>query len=75
MERLASSVLPAGPLTASSRAGLLPASFSSFTHSAEWGSIERGLRVAGGRAGVRKLQAACQLAKCSSKEIQQDVTQ
>ena len=53
---------------------LLPASFSSFTHSAEWGSIGRGLSVVGGRAGVHKLQAACQLAKCSSKEIQQDAT-
>ena len=29
---------------------LLPASFSSLTHSAEWGSIGRGLRVGGGRA-------------------------
>lgn len=53
---------------------LLPASFSFFTHSAEWGSTRHGLRVGGGRAGVHKLQAAFQLAKCSSKEIQQDAT-
>ena len=75
MGSLASSLLPAGLLTASSRAGLLPASFSSSTYSTGWGSIGHGLGVGGGRVGVRKLHAACPLAKHSSKEIQQDATQ